>query len=269
VAIALYFIFRIVESIYALREDWQYYQPACVFRAYCKLGLCAALCYSYSIQAVSRLFFAVFYKHKFLLTWRTHWILILINWVISIVIPIEPLLHQNGFELEIESRNCVVSPKIVSVSMYVVVIVFIIPLNIVTIIYGVIIHHVRQSTRRIATGALNVILSTAQGKSPGPNGKRELKTMQNMTVQTTIISFGGILYLILVIWHATQQQSPPESFYLLALELISIFTVFMMIALFLMNKTVKRIVFGYIFRNSLANTKHSTTRQPIARFNAH
>jgi hypothetical protein len=190
--------------------------------------------------------------------------LILINWVISIVKPIEPLLHQNGFELEIESRNCVVSPKIVSVSMYVVVIVFIIPLNIVTIIYDVIIHHIRQSTRRIATGAHNVILNTVQGKSPGPNGKLVLKTTQNIAVQTTIIPFGGILYLILVIWHATQQQSPPESFYLLALELISIFTVFMMIALFLMNEAVKRIVFGYIFQNSLANTKHSTTRQPIA-----
>lgn len=79
VVVVLYFIFQIVTSIFALRQYWQYHQPACVFRAYCSLALCATLCYSYSIQAISRLFFAIFYKHRFLLTWRTHWLLIIVN----------------------------------------------------------------------------------------------------------------------------------------------------------------------------------------------
>jgi hypothetical protein len=181
VSVALYFIFRIVDSIYGLRSDWQYHQPACIFRAYCSLAFCTALCYSYSIQAISRLFFVVFYKHKFLLTWRTHWILIIVNWLVSIIIPIRPLFYQNGFELEIESRNCIVTPKIVSISMYVVVTIFIIPLNIVTIIYGVILHYVRQSTRRVATVRPYVITSTAQVKPPASNAKRELKLMQNLS----------------------------------------------------------------------------------------
>ncbi len=269
VAVTLYFIYRIIDSIYGLRQDWQYHQPACVFRAYCALTLCAALCYSFSIQAISRLFFAVFYKHKYLLTWRTHWILIIVNWLVSIIISSEPFFFDNGFGLEIESRICVVTPKIVSISMYVVVTVFLIPLNIVTIIYGTILHRVRQSTRRVAAVGSNVITSRSQVTAPAPNGKRELKLMQNLSVQTTIISLGGILYLILVIWHATQEHSLPESFYLLAITLISIFTAFMMIAFFLMNKVVKKIALSYIIRNAPIHTDQSMTRQPIKRANVH
>lgn len=154
--------------------------------------------------------------------------------------------------------------------MYTVVTIFIIPLNIVTIIYGVILHHVHQSSRRAVAIVPNVITNTATTRASAPNGKRELKLMQNLSVQTTIISLGGILYLILVIWYAAQQQGPPEPFYLLALNLISISTTIMMIALFLVNKVVKKIALSYIIRRPPARTIQSaTTRQPITRLYGH
>ncbi len=116
----------------------------------------------------------------------------------------------------------------------------------------IILYHVRQSSRRVT-----VITITAPRQAATPNGKRELKIMQNMSLQSSIISFGvgGILYLVLVIWLATQQHSPPESFYLLAINLISIFTALMMIALFLMNKEVKTIALNYIHRRPPSNTE--------------
>ncbi|CAF0721759.1 unnamed protein product [Adineta steineri] len=86
-----------------------------------------------------------------------------------------------------------------------------------------------------------------------------------MSAQSTIISCGGILYLILVIWLATQQHPPPpESFYLLALNLISIFTAIMMIALFLMNKPVKKIVSDYIFQLCKVKIETATNRTQTA-----
>ncbi|CAF4205112.1 unnamed protein product [Adineta steineri] len=85
-----------------------------------------------------------------------------------------------------------------------------------------------------------------------------------MSAQSTIISCGGILYLILVIWLATQQHPPPESFYLLALNLISIFTAIMMIALFLMNKPVKKIVSDYIFQLCKVKISTATNRTQTA-----
>lgn len=267
--VTLYFIFHIIASIYALRQDWQYYQPVCIFRAYCSLALCAILCYSYSIQAISRLFFAIFYKYRFLLTWRTHWFLIIANWIIGIAISIVPFFYENGFQLEIESRSCMVTTKIVSISMYVVITIFLIPLSIVTIIYGIILHHVHQSTRRVMAIAPNAITNITNVGTSIPNGKRELKLMQNLSTQTTIISFGGTLYLILVIWYAIQ-PSPPESFYLLAVNLICIATTLMMIALFLMNKTVKKIAFGFIYSQPLNQREQYTmTRQPITRIYRH
>jgi hypothetical protein len=268
VAVGLYFILAITNSYYALHQDWQYNQPACVFRAYCSLILCTALCYSYSIQAISRLFFAVLYKHRYLLTWRTHWILIIINWTVSIIIPIRPLFYQNGFGLEVESRSCVITPKIVSISMYVVSIVFLIPLNVVTIVYGLILHRARQSTRRIAFVRPDVIIITAQPNVHVPNGKRELKLIQNMSVQSGFISLGGILYLILVLWNATKQDSAPESFYLLALNFISISTTLMMITIFLMNKQVKKIALSYIYQPSQTNIQQLPAHRPMTRFTA-
>jgi hypothetical protein len=266
VAVGLYFTFRITDSYYALHQDWQYNQPACVFRAYCTLALCTALCYSFTIQAISRLFFAVLYKHRYLLTWRTHWILIIINWTVSIIIPIRPLLYPNGFRLEVESHSCVVTPKIVSISLYVVTIVFIIPINVVTIVYGLILHRARQSTRRIALVRPDVIIITAQPNVHLPNGKRELKLIQNMLVQSGLISLGGILYLILVLWNAAKQDSAPEAFYLLAVNGIVIFNGFMMIALFLMNKQVRKIALSYVYRPSPRNIPQSPTHRPMAQF---
>jgi hypothetical protein len=268
VAVGLLFIFGITDSYYALRENWQTNQPACVFRAYCTLALCTALCYSYSIQAISRLFFAVLYKHRYLLTWRTHWILIIINWTLSIIIPIRPFFYPNGFRFEVESRSCVVTSKVVSISMYVVGIIFLIPLNVVTIVYGLILHRARQSTRRIAAVRPDVILNTAQPNVHLPNSKRDLILMQKMSAQSGLISLGGILYLILVIWNATKQDSAPESFYLLAIKFISIFTAIMMVALFLMNKQVKKIALSYIYRLSQTNIEQPPAHRLMTRFTA-
>jgi hypothetical protein len=246
VAIGLYFIARIITAIFALPGDWKYHQPACAFRGYCSLALCAAFCYSYSIQAISRLFFAVFYKHRYLLTFRTHWILIIINWLISIIISILPFFVQNGFEFEQESRSCVVTPSIPSVAFYTVITVFIIPLNTVTIVHGIIFRRVQQSGRRVTHFVSTGTTAATSGNITASNAKRELILMQKMSTQSGIITCGGILYLILVIWNATQEQSPPESFYLLSINLISIFTAIMMIAIFFMNKKIKDIVVGYV-----------------------
>ncbi|CAF0733165.1 unnamed protein product [Rotaria sordida] len=180
-AVTLYFIFRILTCIYGLRQDWQFHQPACIFRAYCSLALCAALCYSYSIQATSRLFFAVFYKHKYLLTWRTHWIMIIVNWIISFIISIQPFFYQHGFELEIESRSCVVTPKIVSISMYTLVIIFIIPLIVVTIFGGIIVYYVRQSSRRIAAVVSNVAENASTVQVSKRYGKQRTELIKDKT----------------------------------------------------------------------------------------
>jgi hypothetical protein len=85
-----------------------------------------------------------------------------------------------------------------------------------------------------------------------------------MLVQSGFISLGGILYLILVLWNATKQDSAPQPLYLLAVNCIVIFNGFMMIALFLMNKQVKKIALSYVYRPDTRNIPQSPTHRPIA-----
>jgi hypothetical protein len=114
----------------------------------------ALICDSYSIQAISRLFFAVFYKHKYLQTYRTHKIMIIINWFLGFIMPIVPFFIEGSYGLEKESRACVISTKVFAGSFYDGVTISLTPLNVVTVVYGIILYRVRQSTRRITNIAL-------------------------------------------------------------------------------------------------------------------
>lgn len=191
---------------------------------------CTSLPYSHSIHAVSRLFFVVFYKHKYLLTWHTHWILIIINWFLGILLPIEPFFIPGGYIYENESRLCTCTTKKVSTAMYGITTAFLIPFTIVTIIYTTLIYRAHRSTRRVRVNRPSII----------SNIGREMTLIRNMSILLSILLCGGTPYLILVLWHMFVDENPPESFYLLIINSISICTTIMMLTLFNLNKDVKK-----------------------------
>jgi hypothetical protein len=246
VATAIYSILQLIAVGYGLREDWFRYQPACVLRAYFYTAIAGAVCGSYAVQSISRLFFAVLYKHKYLLTWRIHWFMIAANYLIAMLGTIAPIFFGSGYGLELESRMCIGTTKIFYSSMLIVTVAFLIPFSIVTILYAIIFYHAQQSTRRIVAFANNRTTVVARKNCTIPNFKRELKLMRNILILVCILICGGIPYLILVLWHATQKQSPPTPFYLLAMIAISIVTAAKMVTLFCMNKEVKNITVKYL-----------------------
>ena len=234
----LYFIVNFIGCTCGLRSDWFHHQPACAFRGYVFMVSCIVICYSYLAQAISRLFFAVLFKYQFLLTWRTHWFIIIVSWLISIALPILPLFYNHGYVLEEESRYCILTTKIFSTSMYVMTTGFLAPFSMVIIIYAIILYHARQSTRRVTAVATTTITNRSTQNVPLPNFRREVTIMSNMLILIGIFSCGGIPYFTLVLWHHTQIP-PPESLYLLAINFISMSTSLMVIALFLVNKEVR------------------------------
>ena len=247
VATILYYILNLISVIYGLRDDWAYHQPACAFRAYCYTTLCAAICYSYSIQAVSRLYFTVLFKYKYLQSWYIHWTMIIISWLISILIPIIPFFFEHGYRLEEESHICVATTKIFFTAIFSVIIAFIIPLNIITIVYSIIFFYVRKSTRRVIGFISNTAIMTITTTSSILNVRREMKLAKRMFIILTLLICGGTPYLILILWHAILiQHPPPESFYLLSTNLIPIFISLKMIALFFMCRQVKHSVLQYL-----------------------
>lgn len=254
ISVTFYFIFRVSTSILSLRRDWEHYQPACIFRAYAALALCAVFCYSYTIHALSRFFCVICNHYRFLSTWCAHWILIVINWTIGILIAIRPFFYHHGFELEVESHSCIVTPKAPAISFYVVVTVFVTPLSLMIAIYTYIIWRIHQSSRRVMIAGSTEHVSGHHGSPSVVNCKREVKLMKRLLVQAGLLASGGFLYLILIIWHEADPQTLPIPLYLLSVSVISIFTACMVIASFLMNKKVKDIAFGYCFkpRNPMA-----------------
>jgi hypothetical protein len=142
-ATSIYSILQLISVNYGLREDWFHNQPACIFRAYCYVAVCIVVCGSYAVQSISRLFFAVLYKYKYLLTWRVHWFMIIANYLMAILEPIAPIFVGNSYRLEAESRLCMATTKVFYSLMLAVIAAYLIPLTIVTIMYAIIFYHVR------------------------------------------------------------------------------------------------------------------------------
>jgi hypothetical protein len=261
IAVIFYCIIAIVTSIYGFREDWAFNAPLCAFRGYCFTAGVGVLCYSYSIQAISRLFFAVFYKHKQLQTYRTHWIMIIINWFFAFIVTIVPFFIENSYGLEKESRGCVISSKVFAGAFTAGVTVSLIPLNIVTIIYGIILHRVRQSGKRATTIARSVIKNVLGKNIPTPNMKRQAKIMHQMSINSSILTAGGFPMFFLIIWHEIKQQPAPEPLYVLGFNSITICVSLMTIAQFIMNDKVKSAAVNYIHPRQPSNILNTTSQR--------
>lgn len=225
-----------IVCFYTLREDWARNQPICRFRAYSFLLSCGTICYSYTLQAISRLFLTVFSKHKHLASYRTHWYLIALNWIIPMLLSMVPFFINDAFTYENESRLCILTSKKFWISAYSMIAEFVLPFNITSIIYITIVFHIRSSTR-ISSSISNSFRTRMRRL------KREIKVVNNMMILLVVFSFGGIPYLSLIIWQGLNPHNlPPESFYLLSIQAIPLGIVLKLIVILRLNKQVSDII---------------------------
>ena len=89
----------------------------CAVRNYLMHVSGSLLYYSYCVQAISRLFFVVFYKHTFLLTYHVHFLLIAIQWTIALMLPLS-MLTSDHIQYQTETSQCFITIKNVSQTMY-------------------------------------------------------------------------------------------------------------------------------------------------------
>ena len=177
--------------------------------------------------------------------------MIIINWHLGILISMVLFFIDGGYVYEEESRLCTCTTKKLSTSMYGIIATFIIPFNIVIIIYITLVHRAHQSTRRIRTNDATISVSTS---TIIPNMRREMKLIRNMSILLGVMLGGGIPYFCLVIWHAITEHSAPHALYSLIINSINICTALMMAALFILNKQIRTsaaVNFGKLFRNNI------------------
>jgi hypothetical protein len=102
------------DDIYSTTSNHSQY---CEVRSYLMHVSGSLLYYSYCVQAISRLFFVVFYKHKFLLTYHIHFILIAIQWTLGLILPIS-MLTSSHRQYQTETSQCFITIKNVSQTLY-------------------------------------------------------------------------------------------------------------------------------------------------------
>ena len=239
----VFMILVFISAIFGLREDWARYQTACSFRAYCYTTVCMIICSSYSIQAISRLFYTVLYRYRFLQTWRVHWILIISSWLISFLAQAGPfVVDKNFYNLELESRFCVGTTQKPFISLFCILFAFVVPLGTILIIYAIIIYHVRQSGLRVHAFAARSTDPTAMNNIPSLSVKREMRLARNMMILLCLATCSGILFLLLLVWNLGRWSRPPEALYLLSINAMVLGVSFMMVFMFVMNKEVRNFL---------------------------
>jgi hypothetical protein len=181
--------------------------------------------------------------------------MIIINWFFAFIVTIVPFFIEGSYGLEKESRGCVISSKVFAGAFTAGVTVSLIPLNIVTIVYGIILHRVRQSGKRAATTARSVIRNVSIA-----NMKRQAKIMHQMSINSSILAAGGFPMFFLIIWYKIEKQPAPEPSYVLGFNSITICVLLMTIAQFIMNAKVKSVAVKYIHPRQLPNIKNTISQ---------
>lgn len=247
VAMIIYSATVLISSVLGMKASWSRSEPACAIRAYIFNTICAIICYSYAIQAISRLFYTVLFRFKFLITWKAHWCLIIFSWLINMVIQgIMFIFNRELFNFEEESRWCLGSTQTPVSSLCSVIVALFVPVSIMLIAYIIIFSHIRQSTRRVQAFTIPNTLHTTMKTTPPLNAKREIKVMKNMMLIIFLMFCSGSLYLLLLIWNLAGWPSPPASLYLINLDLMAVGVTMLTVLNVWMNKEVKTVMMHHI-----------------------
>jgi len=240
----LFFCNTITICITGFHSNWPTHQSICVLRAYCVVMFCTAFIYSYMIQSISRFFFIVYYQKPYLRAWRIHWYMIICGWIISIVLPIEPLLGRT-YIYQSEARLCIPTPQSLSSTLYLIIVSFFIPYHVIIFIYIYIIRHVHLLTKRIAT---MIVIDASTGKLAKKQGK-ELKILKSIIIQVGIYLIGVTpTILIMICSQIPTVVSIPDELYLLSKLSIPIFIMVILMFVCMTNLSLRKTLESCIRR---------------------
>lgn len=112
---------QLINAVLLIREDIDLStsnsNQYCEVRNYLMHVSGSLLYYSYCVQSISRLFFVVFYKHSFLLTYHVHFILIAIQWSLGLMLPMS-ILTSSHQQYQTETTECFIIIRNVSQTLF-------------------------------------------------------------------------------------------------------------------------------------------------------
>ncbi|UJR19225.1 hypothetical protein I4U23_022354 [Adineta vaga] len=120
---------------------------------YCQISVClgtfgtGVLAYSSIAQAISRFSITAHYKHKYLLTFRTNWIMINLSWLISASIVVGMFMSLYAYQYDPESHFRIIITHNFPTSIFISNLFVFISVLILIILYGIILRYTIYQTR--------------------------------------------------------------------------------------------------------------------------
>ena len=177
---------QIINYVFLIFIPWETSDAACRWRGYFAYVSISAATYSYLIQAISRLFYSkLSARYPWLITFKTHYYLILIHWITVIIIPL-PSIITNDISFR-PGLLCWVPLEHLIHVIYTVFAFYCVPITSIIVIYIIIYKEVKKAAMRTEM-VLNIT-----------NHKRDLEVFRNIVILLTIYIVGGVPTLLFLI----------------------------------------------------------------------
>ena len=204
----------------------------CKIRAFIYLFACSVKSLSYLVQAISRWFITIHYKHRLLVKYRTNIIIIITSWIVSLTISAGMFISPLSYKYEPMSKLCVLTSTVFPTSFITILLVFLIPVHVIILLYGIILWHTTRIQRIHPHGFTEI------------TSKRNLKVFHHILILVIILIVGGTPYCLSIIINKIGET--PWPLYSLSIVFISLSASMESITIFYINQQVKTLFYNKI-----------------------
>ena len=202
--------------------------------------------YSYVNQSISRLFWTVFYRKRFLLTMRSHVYLVIGQICLAFLLPMSILLTDHIIYRPM--KLCLVPVRYQLHVCYLLAVQYVIPVLAGIILYGIIYFFVRRSTINSQRSSLKSI--------------RDTKLARNILILLSIFVLGGIPSMFYIII-SSRIESVPSFLFFIAATAPSVAVVGEKLMTLVLNRDINKVLKA----RRLADSTPSNRVQPFSASN--
>ncbi|CAF2808556.1 unnamed protein product [Rotaria sp. Silwood2] len=244
IASILYCIVQINNYIFLIFLPSVTSDISCRWRGYFAYFTISAITYSFLIQAISRLFIVIFStKYKCLITFKTHHILIVIQWFTVIIVPLPALITKDIYYRP--NKLCWVPMKNILHAFYGYIAYYTIPALSVFMFYIFIYYKVKQAKNKARP-----MLRLIHGE------KRDLELLRNIVILLSIYFIGGIPTLLFLL-------SSNRTLYLMGIVTISLAVAVEKLCTILLDQELRQVIRKLLTRTQRiapVDNTHTTAR---------
>ncbi|CAF0722315.1 unnamed protein product [Adineta steineri] len=214
-------------AVFTLDNDLkqqQYEDLFCVFRGYISYVTCFTQNYSYFLQAIYRYLTIVYPSRLFWQSKRVQIFLIILSWIIAFIC-VFPHLFTGRIIYQVDDQMCQMSLELSFITVYNVVLLYLIPMNGTILIYFKLVRYVKQMSKNVTPA--NTLLRV----------ERELKMIRRIVILVSMLITFGLTYAIFVFMGFFTQ--PPKYHFRIAYIFINVSLVFILITLFKFTDPIK------------------------------